>query len=156
MHLPAKLVSQLARQPIPRIFGFGRTQHRQPRYQHTQRTHDQRQRPRIAVRPRNCSARPWSVATVDSPLFSCCYCPAIAVAAAAAPTQPSQAPSHNVNCSFQRCAALLPCSIARPTPSLQRACPHGSLTADAGPAPVAHLSFQQYGQRVSVAVCYQT
>ncbi|KAF1359221.1 hypothetical protein EJ07DRAFT_156132 [Lizonia empirigonia] len=129
------------------------------------RTHDQRPPLRVARRFESPAARAISLLDPGAlkfppwlalqPPTSCC-CPAIAIAAAARPTQPSQAPSHNIDCSFQRCAALLPCSTSRPTPSPQRACSYGSRTADAGPATIVHFSFQQHVQRVSVASCYQT
>jgi hypothetical protein len=111
-HLLAKLVSQL------RGTAFGRNILVSLDDQHTQahaRTHDQRLRLRVSAHSLNRATRAWSIAIVDfparlallTPSSSCC--PAITVAAVAAPTQPSQAPSHSVDCSFQRCAALRSC-----------------------------------------------
>ncbi len=72
------------------------------------------------------------------------------------PTQPSQAPSHSIDCSFQRCAALRSCLTRQapaPHPNIPARLPHGSHAA----APLAHPpSYHQHGRSVSVAFNHQT
>lgn len=86
--------------------------------------------------------------------FSCC-CPALLPAIAPNDTASSAVPQRRGLLPALCCA---PAFLDRPapppnTPARQ---PHGSLAADADPAPVAHISSQQHGQHVSVAICYQT
>lgn len=174
------LCSKARQQPIAGNRAPGRT--RQPR-RPALSTHT---RPALATssRRRNCFVRPCTVGALRTLTTGALYVqrpaapapsststsstsPAIAAAAAAAallqlastvrPTQPFQAPSHNVDCSFQRRAALRSFLTRQPAPPQYSSALASRLShRGRGPAQVVRLSFQQHGRHVSVALCHQT
>jgi hypothetical protein len=172
-------VSQLRGTAFPR-------KHLVIRRQHT-RAHDQQPSAhcsRVARPPacscsscqHQCAARPWRIGLSESqsavcgPLFPTQpsrSCPAIAVRTNTAHSPPKRRPTTStstVERSFQRCAALLPRSSARPHPNTK--CPVQCAVCSvpvsrpshrvSGPFKSHTASFQQHGQRDSVAISLQT
>ena len=151
-HLPAKLVSQL------RGTAFGRNILVSLDNQHTHAHTTSARRFESLPAQLLCQIlEPWSIETPARPariqlLLPCDRC---CCSCSTDTALPSAVPQRRLLLPALRCAALLPGLTAHPTPQYSSA-PAPRLAPRTRALHQLHLSFQQHGQCVSVAFCYQT